>query len=275
MAGVWDGHAAARQDLPSCPPGLSWEPVHGESDTAVFRRSDGAVFAKWSAPAGGPELDGERERLAWLSQFDQKSPNVVDWLTSPTGVCLVTSAVPGVAASDLRGPQLYRSWPSLVTSLRRLHMLPLERCPFERRLDTMLAKAEDVVRRGALNPQFLAPQDRALSSEALLQRVLGESGRRRVEESDDLVVCHGDACLPNFMVDPETMKCTGVVDLGRLGLADRYADLALLVGNARSHWSSEVMGTDALGGLRAAYGLARLDEDRLNYYLRLDPLTWG
>jgi streptomycin 3"-kinase len=72
------------KDSPSCPPGLSWEAVHGESDTAVFRRSDGAVFAKWSGPAGRVELEGERQRIAWLFEFDQNSAEVVDWLTSPS-----------------------------------------------------------------------------------------------------------------------------------------------------------------------------------------------
>ncbi|MFP1592824.1 phosphotransferase [Escherichia coli] len=29
-------------------------------------------------------------------------------------------------------------------------------------------------------------------------------------------VCHGDPCMPNFMVDPKTLQCTGLIDLGRL-----------------------------------------------------------
>jgi aminoglycoside phosphotransferase len=60
---------------------VTWEPVHGESDTALFLRSDRAVFAKWSAPAGESELEGERQRTSWLYQFGRKSPEVVDWLT--------------------------------------------------------------------------------------------------------------------------------------------------------------------------------------------------
>jgi streptomycin 3"-kinase len=233
------------------------------------------MFARWSGPAGRVELEGELQRIAWLSEFDQSSAEVVDWLTSPTGACLVTTALPGVAASELTESQLSQAWASIVTTLRRLHELPLERCPFERRLHTMLAKAQDVVRLSALNPQFLDPQDRALSPHALLQRVLGQSERRQIEVSNDLVVCHGDACLPNFMVGPDTMDCVGVVDLGRLGVADRYVDLALLVGNARPHWSSVVGAEDALTGFATAYGLACLDDHRLSYYLQLDPLTWG
>lgn len=50
-------------------------------------------------------------------------------------------------------------------------------------------------------------------------------------EASDLVVCHGDACLPNFLLDPESdpesMECTGVIDVGRLGVADRYLNSSL------------------------------------------------
>jgi kanamycin kinase len=41
----------------------------------------------------------------------------------------------------------------------------------------------------------------------------------------DAVVCHGDACNPNFLLD-EAGHCVGYVDLGMLGVGDRWADLA-------------------------------------------------
>ena len=41
----------------------------------------------------------------------------------------------------------------------------------------------------------------------------------------DAVVCHGDACNPNFLLD-ESGRCVGYVDLGMLGVGDRWADLA-------------------------------------------------
>ena len=43
---------------------------------------------------------------------------------------------------------------------------------------------------------------------------------------DRLVVCHGDACAPNTLIDDDG-RCCGHVDLGALGVADRWADLAV------------------------------------------------
>lgn len=86
----------------------------------------------------------------------------------------------------------------------------------------MLERAEDVVIRDAVNPEFLLPEQRQTAPADLLERLRAEVPDRVSQEAEDLVVCHGDACLPNFIVDPYTRQCTGLVDLGRLGIADRY-----------------------------------------------------
>jgi kanamycin kinase len=79
---------------------------------------------------------------------------------------------------------------------------------------------------------------------------------------DVLVVAHGDPCVPNTLVGADG-RWTGHVDLGRLGLADRWADLAVasdnLDRNFGAGWQAEFF---------AAYGIAR-DEERIRYYRRL------
>jgi streptomycin 3"-kinase len=109
----------------------------------------------------------------------------------------------------------------------------------------------------------------------LLDRVRAELPERLAQESRDRVVCHGDACMPNFMIDPETLRCTGMIDLGRLGMADRYVDFALLVGNTRETWRSVEEAQAAQNRLFDIHAIAPADRARLDFYLRLDPLTWG
>jgi kanamycin kinase len=79
---------------------------------------------------------------------------------------------------------------------------------------------------------------------------------------DRLVVCHGDACAPNTLIDDDG-RCCGHVDLGDLGVADRWADLAV------AQWSLEYnYGGDWRDEFFDAYGVAP-DQDRMDHYLRL------
>lgn len=75
--------------------------------------------------------------------------------------------------------------------------------------------------------------------------------------------------------DPSTFRRTGVIDLARLGAADRYADPALMVANAREHWASPDQEEQAIAILFDTLGIAAPDRDRLVFSLRLDPLTWA
>lgn len=255
--------------------GGGWGPVAaGESRAAVFRRDDGGVFAKCVAPDDVDDLRGERDRIRWLTGTGVPGPSVADWTTTERGACLVLTAVPGVPASELPSSLLLRAWPSMVRVLRRVHDLPVADCPFDRTLSSMFRIAQDVVRRGAVNPDFLAEDQQGVPDATLLADLRAELDVRLAQEPADLVVCHGDACLPNVMVDPDTLSCTGLVDLGRLGVADRHADLALLRANARETWE----GDDEVRAerlLAREYGTDRLDAERLRFYLHLDPLTWS
>ena len=79
---------------------------------------------------------------------------------------------------------------------------------------------------------------------------------------DRLVVCHGDACAPNTLVDDDG-HCHGHVDLGDLGVADRWADLAVatlsLSWNYPGEWEDELFD---------AYGVDP-DPKRVDFYRRL------
>jgi streptomycin 3"-kinase len=266
----------AERLLPTLPAGSGWLPVrHGESGDRIYRRSDGAAYAKIASGKAAALLEGERDRVAWLAAFRIGSPVVYDWIAAEQEACLVLSAIPGVPASELGVPDLKKAWPSIVRQLKALHELPVQACPFERSLASMFDRAADVVARDAVNPDFLAPEDLNVPSSELLAALRTELPERLAEERGDLVICHGDACLPNFMVDPETHRCTGIIDLGRLGTADRYVDFSLLLGNARESWTAPGDAQAARTSLFDIHGIAVPDEGRLAFYLRLDPLTWG
>nr|WP_202921016.1 APH(3'') family aminoglycoside O-phosphotransferase [Escherichia coli]QRC60959.1 APH(3'') family aminoglycoside O-phosphotransferase [Escherichia coli] len=262
----------------------------GESGDFVFRRGDGHAFAKIAPASRRGELAGERDRLIWLKGRGVACPEVINWQEEQEGACLVITAIPGVPAADLSGADLLKAWPSMGQQLGAVHSLSVDQCPFERRLSRMFGRAVDVVSRNAVNPDFLPDEDKSTELDLLARsrataaaRLLARTERLLPvhmphaldQERTDMVVCHGDPCMPNFMVDPKTLQCTGLIDLGRLGTADRYADLALMIANAEENWAAPDEAERAFAVLFNVLGIEAPDRERLAFYLRLDPLTWG
>ena len=186
----------------------------------------------------------------------------------------MTSAVLGVPADSVPAETLLRAWPAITGAVRDLHALPSRDCPFSRDLPRMFATARDVVARDAVNPEFLPVDQQGTPPAELLARLAGQLDRRVAQEAADTVVCHGDLCLPNIILDPDTLNVAGFIDLGRLGRADKHADIALLLANARETWPDEDQATAADTAFAHGYGRTP-DAERQRFYLHLDPLTWG
>ncbi len=106
---------------------------------------------------------------------------------------------------------------------------------------------------GQLDPRRWHPDHHHLDVEEALELVAGPP------PADRLVVCHGDACVPNTLLDDDGC-CVGHVDLGSLGVADRWADLAVAT------WSTQWnYGPGWEETLLDAYGVGP-DGERLRYY---------
>lgn len=198
----------------------------------------GCEFIK-VARRGTADFANEARRLRWAAPY-LAVPRVLGVGADGDWAWLHTDALPGLSAVHPRwraSPQV--AVPALGAGLRTLHdSLPVHSCPFDWSTASRLAK--------------LAPARRA---------ELGDS-----PPVDRLVVCHGDACSPNTILD-DTGRCCGHVDFGNLGVADRWADLA--VATLSLQWNFP----DYPGQVRddeffAAYGVAP-DPARIDYYRRL------
>jgi kanamycin kinase len=75
----------------------------------------------------------------------------------------------------------------------------------------------------------------------------------------DRLVCHGDACVPNTLIGDDG-RCSGHVDVGDLGLADRWADLAVAIPSMEMDFTG-----DHEAALLDAYGVAP-DRFRIAHY---------
>ena len=136
-------------------------------------------------------------------------------------------------------------------------------CPFDRGLAVTVPAARRVARDGLVDLADLDPERRDWTVERLLARL--EATR---PDAEDLVVCHGDLCLPNVLLDPETLTVTGIIDTGRLGVADRHADLALVTRSLTSRGLNPQYGAVHADRFLARYGHA--DPARIAFYRLLD-----
>lgn len=79
------------------------------------------------------------------------------------------------------------------------------------------------------------------------------------DDIDELVVVHGDPCVPNTLVD-DAGRFAGIVDLGELGVACKWADLAV------ASWSLDAnFGEGHQGPFWEAYGETP-DPERIRRY---------
>lgn len=204
--------------------------------TFELGRDESRCFVKWAPARSGLDLDAEASRLAWLAPF-APVPHVLAQGRDAVGAWLVTSPVPGENAVSAR----WRADPvcavtAIGAGLRHLHdVLPVEQCPFSWSVDARVEAAD-------------------LESAPAPPSV------------DRLVVCHGDACAPNTIIGTNG-RWSGHVDFGSLGVADRWADLAVAT------WSTQWnYGPGFEAALLDAYGTGP-DPERSAYYRLLWDLT--
>ncbi|WP_380156494.1 phosphotransferase [Kineococcus sp. R86509] len=226
VVGRWGAPAGARE-LPAV-----WVNAAGG---ITFPLQGSAVFCKWAPAQMGGHLAAEAQRARWAIRW-LAVPEVLEHGSCADGEWLVTRGLPGRTAVD---PD-WRARPevavvSLGRGLRRLHeALPVAQCPFDWGVPHRLARAVGDV-----------------------------SGLQHPPPVDRLVVCHGDACAPNTLLAEDSGEAVAHVDLGGLGVADRWADLAVATMSLGWNYGP---GWDAT--FLAAYGVDP-DPVRSDYYQAL------
>lgn len=230
-----------------------WENMLGGRTFEVGSGPD-RCFVKWTPAASGISLADEAARLAWAGAFTPV-PRVIGQGADEAGSWLVMSALPGQNAVVPR----WQADPAAAVAaigegLRAMHdTLPVRDCPFSWMAADRLADARRRVRDGRIDLADWHEEHQPLGTGRALDLLAD------IPPVDRLVVCHGDACAPNTLITDDG-RWSGHVDLGELGVADRWADLAVAT------WSTEWnYGPGWERPLLDAYGV-RPDPDRTRYY---------
>ncbi|MCR2824134.1 aminoglycoside 3'-phosphotransferase [Microbacterium sp. zg.Y909] len=218
--------------------GAALIPVWRNKLGGVTFRTDDGRYIKYGPRNAETTMAGEADRLGWAAAHTPV-PRVLDHGTEGDDEWLVTAALPGRSAVDPRWvAEPAVAVRALGEGLRALHdALPVAGCPYDWSVPARVANA---AARGIRVPAAL----------------------HQPPPVDLLVVCHGDACAPNTLLD-DAGQWSGHVDLDSLGVADRWADIAVAV--MSTGWN---YGPGWERPLLAAYGIAP-DPERMAFYQEL------
>jgi aminoglycoside 3'-phosphotransferase-2 len=238
-----------------------WEPMTiGESSASVWRIAMGesALFLKAEPAHDLSEMADELLRLDYLAEMGFPAPRVVDHVLADDFNWLLMTAVKGRDLTHLGvEPQVLIQ--VLADGLKRLHALDPANCPFDHSLERRLRDAEANLQAGMVDETDFDDERDGWTAQQVFDWLIAN----RPEETSR-VVTHGDACLPNILCNEG--RFSGIVDCARVGVSDRWQDLALACRSLAFNG-----GQDHVEAFLAAYG-AELDEERFAYYCALDDL---
>jgi aminoglycoside phosphotransferase len=200
----------------------------------------------------GPVADAEYQRLRWLKH----------WMAVPDIVAFDEDVL---VLADVGWPSLERVAPGDIGSvmgrvLRKLHAVPVEECPFAEGLEVRLARARERLESGLVDADDFDDDHADLTAQQLYDRLLAERPAH-----EDLVVVHGDYTPSNVLLSPTGQPV--LIDVGGLGVADRYLDLAIVLRELSGDF-----GESTAADFLTAYGLEEADQRRLDYYRLLDEM---
>ena len=224
--------------------------------------SSGVIFLKVVVSGHYPTALDEAERTRWAQRY-VPAPEVIDTGSDGEVDWLLTTEIVGIDAT--RHPLIADPGtlvPALARGLAAFHeAAPVDACPFVFDANVALAHAHERVRTGVATAADLHPEHAHLTIEGALAEL-----ERLAPDVEDRVVCHGDYCFPNVLLDSRG-AITGYVDLAELGVADRWWDVA--VGAWSTTWN---VGPGWEDLFYEAYGIVP-DPDRIAFYRLLYDLV--
>lgn len=242
--------------------GYSWAADElGRSSASVFRLEADSLpplYLKSEINSSFSELAGEVARLRWLGAQGLVCPAVVAHEAGGEREWLLMNALDGadLASASLISPLVRVRM--FAEALRDLHRIRIDACPFDHRSDARIAAAKARMLAGRVDETDFDEARLGRSAESLFREL-----EERRPAAEDLVVTHGDACLPNFIAADH--RFAGYIDCCRLGVADRYQDIALACGSIVYNF-----GEALVASFLETYGISEVDAEKMDYYRLLD-----
>ena len=230
------------------------------------------------------------KRTEWKESFDfYKTQNVVnmmnwsqDFVIVPKILCfeqtdefdfLLMSKITGKMACDsdfLENSDLLLEL--LAKTLKQMWSVDVKNCPRVNSLENKLALAEYFLNHNLVDVEDAEPSTfgpDGFENPKELLKWLKENQPKDFEP----VLSHGDFFLPNVFIGDD--KFSGFVDIGRMGIADKYQDIALCYRSLKHNFSGK-FGGKIYGGFDEKMFFDALgiepDFEKIRYYILVDEL---
>ena len=240
---------------------LVWSYPGDQSSWRITSTGEEVLYLKAGRSDLTVRVASDCERTRWAFPH-LPVPRIVDCGTEAGVDWMLNTALPGVDATSSRfKSDRERLVTALGEGLRRFHDAPVDSCPYDFGLRVQMERVRDRVFRGLIKPeQDLHEEFAHHTPESAIAQLV-----ELRPDSEDLVVCHGDYCLPNVTV--ENWEAVGYMDLGELGVSDRWWDVA--VGAWSVTWN---LGAGLEGLFYDSYGIEP-DPNRIIFYRLLYDLV--
>ncbi|MGH6613219.1 APH(3')-I family aminoglycoside O-phosphotransferase [Sphingomonas sp.] len=244
--------------------GYQWaRDMVGESGSSVYRLHGRAgapdLFLKHGRDGFAEDISDEMARLRWLAGYIPV-PALKHFMRTPDQAWLLMTAMPGKSAYQLleANPE---ARPAIIDAaaafLRRLHAIPLSECPFNGDHAYRLGRARKRIDAALVDVDDFDDEREGWTAEQVWEAMHG-----LLPLTPDPVVTHGDFSLDNLLIHEG--RVVGCIDVGRVGIADRYQDLAII-------WNClGEFGAPLQERLFRQYGIADPDQRKLQFHLMLD-----
>jgi aminoglycoside 3'-phosphotransferase I len=237
----------------------------GESGGAVFRlhgKADSSdLYLKHGSGAVADDITDEMTRLIWLTGR-VPVPAVKHFVRTPMDAWLLMEAMPGKTAYQMLEASRDNHLAivdALAAFLARFHAIPVSGCPFNSAHTFRLTQARARIDAGLIDVDDFDDERQGWSADQVW-----EAMQSQLPLAPDPVVTHGDFSLDNLLM--QNGEVVGCIDVGRLGIADRYQDLAI-IWNCLGEFDSSLQER-----FWQQYGISEVDERKLQFHLLLDEL---
>lgn len=234
--------------------GAQVQRLHGKTGAAD-------LYLKSGRGRHADAIVAEAARLQWLSGHISV-PEIIRHGRSGDAGWLLTSALKGesaYAALEAGATNKAAVVDKLALFLRQIHSISANSCPFDSNHNARLVSARENIDASLVDVDDFDEARLGWTAEQVWSRL-----QEFLPMNVSCAVTHGDYSLDNVFVHEG--EVSGCIDVGKVGLADPYQDIAIM-------WNClGEFGSAAQDRFLAAYGILNLDRDKLEFHLLLDEL---